>query len=65
MRVVFKSGDKTATVKTARKDRFALIGNFKGMGYRVISIHKASRLANPSDVHNSDFSDVLIAERED
>lgn len=63
MRTTFQNGDRTATCMTSRSCKFALIGNFNGEGYRVISLHARRDLARPEDVRNESFSDVCIAER--
>lgn len=61
----FVSGSASASVSTNRQARFALIGNFKGEGFRVISIHDRRELADPRHVANSNFSEIQIAERQE
>ena len=64
--VTFSAGNATASKNTSRKNaNFALIGNFNGHGFRVISIHDRRELCDPQSVANSSFSDIRIAERID
>ena len=60
----FTNGTFTASCKTEKKNaNFALIGNFDGKGFKVISIHTREDLANPADVSNAKYSDVVVARR--
>lgn len=62
--VTFAAGNASASKNTSRTDaNFALIGNFNGKGFRVISIHARVDLCNPESVANSNYSDIRIAVR--
>lgn len=59
---VTRDGKHGATIVTTRVGvKAALIGNFKGEGFRVISLHNREELARPEDVANSNFTDIQIA----
>ncbi len=60
----FTNGTFTASCKTEKKSaNFALIGNFDGKGFKVISTHAREDLAKPSDVSNAKYSNVVVAKR--
>ncbi len=57
-----RDGRFAASIVTRRVDAAAaLIGNFKGEGFRVISLHRRAELAKPEDVRNSSYTEVHVA----
>jgi hypothetical protein len=60
--LITQDGAVRVTAVTTRSGvKAALIGNFNGQGYRVISLHSREELAKPESVFNCKFTDVRVA----